>query len=200
MKKEKIDITGNIIIEEYNSKWKDDFKLICDVIFEKVKEHILSIEHVGSTSVEGLCAKPIIDIDIIVKDQKNKNIVIKLLEELGYRHMGDLGIVDREAFFRYACDIPFNDKEIKIFPVHNLYLCIEGIPSLENHLNFRDYLKTNKKALEEYSKLKKELAKTHLDDIDGYCEAKSDFISDCLSKTSFDNSHLLSIKEQNKNK
>lgn len=200
MGKEKIDVTGNIIIEEYDSKWKDDFKLIRNVIFEKVSDYILSIEHVGSTSVEGLCAKPIIDIDIIVKDQKNKRAVIKLLEELGYRHMGDLGIVDREAFFRYAENIPFNDKDIKIFPVHNLYLCIEGIPSLENHLNFRDYLKTNKKAVEEYSNLKKELARIHLDDIDGYCEAKSDFISDCLSKTSFDNSHLLSIKEQNKNK
>ena len=76
------------------------------MIFEKIKSEIekaigdliIGIEHVGSTSVEGMSAKPCIDVDVIIKDYPVFDAVVESLKEIGYIHEGDLGIKDREAF------------------------------------------------------------------------------------------------------
>lgn len=127
----------------------------------------LSIEHVGSTSVKGLSAKPIIDIDVVISDRSKLGEVIKTLGGIGYHHEGDLGITGREAF-------GYEGKEHLMR--HHLYVCEENSPELKRHLAFRDWLRTHPEAVSEYSRVKEEGARLFPDDIDGYIAHKSPFI------------------------
>ncbi len=127
----------------------------------------IGIEHVGSTSVQGLSAKPIIDIDVVIKDYTVFESVVCALERIGYRHEGNLGIVGREAF-------KYDGKEH--LKKHHLYVCPEDSPELKRHIAFRDYLRTHPDAVLEYSHIKEEGAKLYPDDMQGYIEYKSPFI------------------------
>jgi GrpB-like predicted nucleotidyltransferase (UPF0157 family) len=186
-----------ITIEEYSSKWKRAFNDLKDVLLNEIEKYIISIEHVGSTSVEGLSAKPIIDIDIIVEDDDNLDAVISHLHKLGYIHLGDRGIKGREAFERINERVPFNHKN-ENWMDHHLYVCKEGNISLLNHLYFRDYLREHPEIAKEYGKLKRRLADECNDDIDLYVESKTSFIVEILKKTGFQIDEVESIVEQNK--
>ncbi len=186
-----------ITIEEYNSKWKTSFNDLKDVLLTEVAKNIISIEHVGSTSVVGLSAKPIIDIDIIVEDDENLDSVISHLKKFGYIHLGDRGIKGREAFERINDKVPFNNKN-HIWMDHHLYVCKEGNISLLNHLHFRDYLREHPETAKEYGELKRRLANECNDDIDMYVERKTSFIVDVLKRTGFQIDEVESIAEQNK--
>ena len=87
-----------VVVVPYSEQWKTDFETIKQYLLPVVEDIIISIEHIGSTSVEGLSAKPIIDIDIVIKDYSVVDSVIGKLASLGYIHEGNLGIKDREAF------------------------------------------------------------------------------------------------------
>ncbi len=160
-----------VIIEEYNPHWSTVFNTLSDGISPYINEHIVSIEHVGSTSVEGLCAKPIIDIDIIVPSKEKTVLVIQQLERLGYQHLGDLGIQGREAF-----------SHPKNMAKHNLYVCLEGCLALRNHLTLKNMLTSDHCAMIQYGELKKALASRYENDIDAYVEGKTHFIISLLRK------------------
>lgn len=87
--------TKHIVVLPYDERWKQDFQTIRDEIQEALGPLALAIEHVGSTSVPGLSAKPIIDIDVVIKDASVLGPVISSLAKIGYRHEGNLGIVGR---------------------------------------------------------------------------------------------------------
>ena len=89
--------TKNVVVEKWNPKWKDEFERIAESLGEDVIYNSIKIEHVGSTSVEGLSAKPIIDLDIVIENDKFE-IIKRLLKDKGYEHEGNLGIEGREAF------------------------------------------------------------------------------------------------------
>lgn len=179
-----------IVVEKYNHEWPKWYEEIYSIIWPNVSSHAKSIEHVGSTSVNGLAAKPIIDIDIIAEDQKQINLIINSLEKLGYRHRGNLGVEGREAFY--------NPEKIKY--AHHLYVCLEGSDSLLNHLTLRDHLKKNSEDVREYSELKIDLAQKHSHDIESYVEGKTNFILNILSQYSFDNDSLNQIHSTNQKK
>lgn len=90
--------TDNIVVVDYDENWPKEFQRIEAVILNTIALDVLRVEHVGSTSVRGLCAKPIIDIDIVIEDYSNFEAVKTGLLSLGYEHEGDLGISEREAF------------------------------------------------------------------------------------------------------
>lgn len=165
--------TKNVIVVPYNPAWKDEFQKIKTYLLEALEDNVVSIEHVGSTSVEGLSAKPIIDIDVVMKDYDSFNEVKARLESLGYRHEGDLGIKDREAF-------KYTDKPE--FMTHHLYVCPEYSAELRRHITFRDYLRTHREDMEKYSDIKLQAAKLYPTDIDGYIETKSPVIEEIYSK------------------
>jgi len=123
-----------VIVEPYDPNWKCEFEKIKLELDEVLKDNIISIEHVGSTSVEGLAAKPIIDIDIVMKDYNSFETVKNLLESIGYSHEGDQGVKERHAF-KYA------DKPHLMS--HHLYVCPEYSQELKRHIIFRDYLRLN---------------------------------------------------------
>ena len=83
--------TKHIVVLPYDEKWKQDFIDIKNEIMDAIGTFAIAIEHVGSTSVEGLAAKPIIDIDVVVKSG-NVERAIRALENIGYIHEGNLGI------------------------------------------------------------------------------------------------------------
>ena len=130
---------------------------------------MIAIEHVGSTSVEGMSAKPCIDIDIVIKDYSVFNEVVNKLESIGYIHEGDLGIKEREAF-KYS-EKPHLMK-------HHLYVCPQNSKELHRHITFRDFLKNNREAAKKYSKIKEQAALLFPNDIDKYIEYKSPCIEE----------------------
>lgn len=186
-----------VIVEDYNPLWPLYFESFRKVYAQYAGDYLLSIEHVGSTSVPGLAAKPIIDIDIIVADEKNKNKVIQTLATLGYIHQGDLGIKGREAFKKESIKTP-KDGSNQNWPDHHLYVCIEGIPSLENHIKLRNYLRKHPNEAQIYGQLKKDLAQKFPYDIDQYIENKSPFINRILALTGIKLEDIQDINQQNK--
>ncbi|MEO2204754.1 GrpB family protein [Paenibacillus pabuli] len=99
-----------VIIEGYNSEWPRAFNIIESIISNKLNGLVLRIEHVGSTAIPSLSAKPIIDIDVVIESMACLPQVIKKLEELGYIHEGDLGIKNREAFARRDVYVPYTSE------------------------------------------------------------------------------------------
>jgi len=177
----------DVVVEKYNPIWVEQFELLYDRIWPSISDVALSLEHVGSTSVLGLSAKPIIDLTIIATNEKNLKIIIQRLAGIGIEHRGDLGIEGREAFTR-----------LKNYPEHNLYACINGSQALKNHLAVRDALRKESSLVQEYGKLKMELVRKFPNDIDSYVEGKTDFILNILKDKGFELSDLENIKDVNK--
>ncbi len=147
----------------YSSRWPEEFGKIRDVLARSLGNRILGIEHVGSTAVPGLWAKPILDIDIIIETYDRFGPAAECLATLGYVHEGNLGIIGREAFAYH--DLPQ-------FMPHHLYVCPENSAELRRHLVFRNHLRTHPDDAERYSAAKREAARRYPDDIDGYLAEK----------------------------
>ena len=156
-----------VVVEQYNEEWAADFQAIKAELNVALGNLALRIEHIGSTSVIGLSAKPIIDIDIVIRDVSLLEDVIDALGKAGYRHEGNLGIEGREAF-------KYDGKEH--LRKHHLYVCAEDSSELNRHITFRDYLRSHPEAVREYTRIKKEGAALFPDDMEKYIEYKSPFI------------------------
>ena len=156
-----------VVVEPYNEEWAADFSAVKAELTDALGYLALRIEHVGSTSVKGLSAKPIIDIDVVIRDVSLLGDVIKALGKKGYVHEGDLGISGREAF-------KYEGKEH--LRKHHLYVCAENSSELKRHITFRDYLRSHPEAVREYSCIKEEGAELFPNDMDKYIEHKSPFI------------------------
>lgn len=164
--------TKSVVVEKSNPKWKVEFEKIVASLGKDIIYNSIKIEHVGSTSVEGLSAKPVIDLDIVI--EKDKFAVIEeLLNKKGYEYEGDLGIEGREAF-------SYSGKEELM--THHLYVCPQGSKELFKHITFRNFLKNNHALAAEYSKVKEQAAVLYPDDIDKYMEFKSEIIEKIYKK------------------
>jgi len=187
-----------IIVVDYNPKWKIQFEELKNELINYIDNELIQIEHVGSTSILGLKAKPIIDLDIIIDDDNLiMNEVIGKLSKIGYTHLGDLGITGREAFKKENPKTPNTGTNRNWFD-HNLYLCKKGSIGLENHINFRNYMRTDPKAVEEYGSLKLELATKYPNNIDLYIDGKTDFIINILNKSGINKETRERISSENK--
>lgn len=189
-----------VVVVDYDPNWANQFAALREVLVQHLEPDIIAIEHVGSTSVQGLKAKPIIDLNIVIEDNDDTlATVINKLSKLGYIHRGDLGIAGREAFKRPVEQVPYTEEE-KTWFVHHLYVCKEGNLALQNHLAFRDYLRAHPKEAATYGELKQSLAKKFTYDIDAYIDGKTEFITQILAKVGIDKQKTEIIKRQNENK
>ena len=161
--------TAKVIVAPYDVAWKSAFEDIKIEIESALGDLIIGIEHVGSTAVEGMTAKPCIDLDVIIKDDSMLDAVIERLAEIGYIHEGDLGIKGREAF-------KYTDKPHLM--THHLYVCTESSDELRRHIVFRDFLRNNPDAAKKYSAVKETAAKLYPNDIDKYIEYKAPCIKE----------------------
>lgn len=166
--------TRVIEVVPYNPDWKNEFMKIKTIIYSFVGDLIMGIEHVGSTSVEGLSAKPIIDIDVVISSYVILPDIIESLAKEGYMHEGNMGIEGREAFKR-----TYDDGFMK----YHLYVCPQDGKGYLEHIALRDYLRSNEGARNEYGALKYRLAEKYRCDIDNYIDGKTEFIKRILDKT-----------------
>jgi GrpB-like predicted nucleotidyltransferase (UPF0157 family) len=180
--RKKMERDTSIIIEEYNPGWSRTYEQLKLIYQACLQDLILAIEHVGSTSVVGLAAKPILDIDLVVADESAMEKVIIKLTSLGYQHRGNLGIAGREAFRRSSEKTPRSASQ-RDWIAHHLYACLKGSTPLRNHVLFRDYLRTHPAKVIEYAHLKKQLAALYPTNIDAYVAGKTGFITTCLKET-----------------
>ncbi|MCA1062768.1 GrpB family protein [Rossellomorea sp. AcN35-11] len=171
-------------ILQYDKKWAETFKLIKEVISISLSGLIIDIEHVGSTSIIGLAAKPILDIDIVIEDNSVFPNVISELEKIGYYYQEEWSFSGREVFGRNDELTPWDGKDTH-WMEHHLYVCNKDSEELAMHLAFRDYLRNNQEAVIEYENLKKTLANPVINRT-SYTSGKSEFISGILKK-SFEN-------------
>lgn len=175
-----------INVLKYDPTWESHFCVLSSMIRKATWSDIV-IEHVGSTSVSGLAAKPIIDIDVIVS-RGEVGTVIERLAKIGYQHRGNLGIEDREAFF--------HPEHIDI--EHHLYVCVEGSVAVRNHLALRDHLRAHPESAERYGRLKMELARKFPDDMDSYVSGKTSLIIEILGQCGMTTADIASIEDANR--
>jgi GrpB-like predicted nucleotidyltransferase (UPF0157 family) len=160
---------NKVEIVDYDERWPTDFSRIASELGYVLGQFAIRIEHVGSTSVPGLAAKPIIDVDVLIRSPLGFAEVRDRLELFGYIHRGPCAVEGREVF-RCAIDLPR----------HHLYVCEERSRPVIEHLSFRDRLRNDPEVATAYGRLKKDLAQRFRTDRDRYTEAKTEFIRDTL--------------------
>jgi len=154
-----------IVIVDYDESWPLEFERLRVRTAAAVGDLAVVIEHIGSTAVPGLAAKPVIDL-VVVVERRNVQGAIKLLSAIGYVHQGNLGVEGREAF-----RAPEGDRK------HHLYVSPTDSEELRAQLACRDRLRESHALAAEYEALKRELASRFRDDRIGYTDAKTDFVT-----------------------
>jgi GrpB-like predicted nucleotidyltransferase (UPF0157 family) len=160
-----------IIVLDYDPTWPGIFQSLRKRIADALGDMAAAIEHVGSTAVPGLAAKPIIDIDVLLASEPMLSAAIEHLARLGYIPRGNLGVPEREAFYA-----PEND------PPHHLYVCPPRSAEFRRHVAFRDYLRAHPKDAKMYGELKLVLAKRFREDRSAYNNAKTEFVAEVTSR------------------
>jgi GrpB-like predicted nucleotidyltransferase (UPF0157 family) len=158
-----------VTVAPYDPQWQTDFERVSrELSIALSGVDVLTIEHVGSTSVPGLPAKPIIDIDIVVCPEALRR-ALAALEAAGYAYQGELGIDDRHAL-----------KAPDDQPHRNVYVCLDGCLALRNHLAVRETLRSNTDLRDEYARVKRTLAEEELESIDDYVAGKNTVVQQIL--------------------
>lgn len=157
-----------IKVVDYDKNWKNEYEKEEQDIKAILQDELINIFHIGSTSVSGLKAKPIIDILLVVRDINKLDLFSKQFEELEYEVMGEFGIIGRR-YFRKGGDN--RTHQIHAFQFDN-------IVEIERHLVFRDYLREHPEVCKQYGELKSKLAEEYPNDIEGYCDGKDSFVKD----------------------
>jgi len=168
----------HIEVVPYDPQWPTRFdRTKDDLVTALAAVPTRAIEHVGSTSVPGLDAKPVLDIDVVVNRQ-DLHPAIDALVLAGYEHRGDLGIPDR-----HYLRAPRDGLRRRV------YVVVEGSLALRNHLAVRDALRASASLRAEYAALKHRLA-AELEDIDLYVTGKTDLLVRVLSEAGFTPSEI----------
>ncbi|HLO47942.1 MAG TPA: GrpB family protein [Kamptonema sp.] len=158
-----------IVVVDYNSNWPIQYEQEKQRLLNAIAIYLEDIQHVGSTSVPGLAAKPIIDIAATLRHFPPHANLISTLEELGYMYQGELGIPGR-YFFRRG--IP---------RTHHLHLVQPNSEVWQKQLLFRDFLRAHPEAAQRYDTLKRELAVKYDRDRQAYVNAKAPLIAELLA-------------------
>ncbi len=143
-----------MLIIAYHTAWVTQFDQIREKLLDKLSGLSIRIEHIGSTAVPGLAAKPIIDIDIVYQTTADFEPLQNGLVSLGYYHNGDQGIPGRAVFKRNG----ENNDDLLDGIDHHLYACMYDCDELHRHILLRDYLRKHETAKQFYQQLKYEIA------------------------------------------
>lgn len=163
-----------MIVEPYNPEWPHMFHQLQTFLYRNLVGTYHAIEHVGSTAVPGMAAKPIIDVDIVMRDGKFEQIKNRLIAA-GYEYEGDKGIPGREAF-------RMRDPGLKqALAPHHLYVCAADAEELRRHRAFRDYLIAHPETAEKLSAHKVDLASKLGADREAYQAAKEPMVLEIMA-------------------
>lgn len=162
----------HVKIVDYNPCWPQKYDEEKEKVREILKDNCLAVYHIGSTSVPGLSAKPVIDIMAAVRNLEQVDRVSEDFIRLGYEYLGEFGIAGR----RYL-------RKGEIERTHQIHIfCGSDTENILRHLAFADYLRSNERDCREYAALKKELAQRFPWDIDSYCNGKDSFVKSLEKK------------------
>ena len=163
---------NEIVIADYDLAWAGQFAEIAGRVRAAFASGpLIAVEHIGRTSVMGLAAKPVIDVDVIVPSRSDVPDALIRLAALGYTHQGDLGISGREAFACPAGAAP-----------HHLYLCVCDNAEYCRHVTFRNYLRDLWDEARRYESLKRELSAQFPSVRSAYSAGKAEFVEAALQK------------------
>ena len=163
-----------VTIVEYHPGWREMFEDERRILQKALGEIPARIEHIGSTAVAGLAAKPIIDLMVGLKDFSIADNVVPKIEAVGYEYIR-----------KYEDVMPFRRFFIKGqdgIRTHQIHMVGTGGEFWERHILFRDYLRQNPCVAEQYASLKKELAAREWEDVNEYADAKTEFIKGIENK------------------
>ncbi|HEY0187513.1 MAG TPA: GrpB family protein [Cellulomonas sp.] len=171
---------------EYSERWPLQFASVAEALWRALDGvPVRAIEHVGSTAVPGLAAKPILDIDVIVPAQ-HVPAAVAALEATGYTHRGDLGVAGREVL-----------RAPDTAPARHVYVCAEGALHVRNHLAVRRVLRERADLRDRYAAVKLRLSSDRAMDIDRYVAGKSTILQEVLALTDLTDSERAEILELN---
>lgn len=168
---------GTVRVVPYQPTWKRYFEQEAARLRAALGSQALQVEHIGSTAVEGLEAKPIIDVMVAVESLEEARDLVPLVETLGYEHQPEDPIPDR-VFFAQG---PPSRR------THHLSLTPQASAYWSDHLLFRDYLRTHPEAAAGYQQLKRDLADRYPADRESYTSGKDEFIQSILAKAKTQN-------------
>jgi len=163
-----------VSVVEYRPEWQEMFEEEKQLLQTVLCEVSTKVEHIGSTAVNGLAAKPIIDIMIGLPDFSVADELVLRIEALSY-----------EYFKKYEDEMPYRRylaKNLNGIRTHQIHMVEIGGEFWIRHLLFRDYLQQNPKMANEYAALKKQLAEHDWVDVNEYADAKTKFITDIENK------------------
>lgn len=177
---------SGVEVVAWSPRWAEQYDAVAAGLRAALSEVAsATVEHVGSTSVPGLAAKPILDIDVVVAAD-DVAAAITALESVGYLHRGDLGVAGREAFHAPGP------------PRRNVYVCTEGTANVRNHLAVREVLRSHPDLREAYARVKLALAAEPDMDIDTYVAGKSAVLQEVLEASgAFSETELAAIRRLN---
>ncbi len=161
---------STITIVEYDPSWPELFEREANRIRSVLGSKALQIEHVGSTSVPGLCAKPIIDILLVVENSADEPSYVPALEAAGYR----LRIREPEWFEHRMFKGPDTDINLHVFS--------ERVSEIDRMLRFRDWLRLNQGDRDKYAHVKRSLAKNKWLHVQHYADAKTSIVREILAR------------------
>jgi GrpB-like predicted nucleotidyltransferase (UPF0157 family) len=167
-------VTEEIVVVDYDERWPAWFEEICAVVWPAVADVALRIDHVGSTSVPGVAAKPIIDMDVVVAAESDVRPAIRALRDAGWSWRGDLGVEGRQAF----APLPAR----RDLPAHHLYLVVDGNRAHLDHMLLRGLLRRDPEARQRYGALKRANVELARGDMDVYVAAKANLVADLLTR------------------
>jgi GrpB-like predicted nucleotidyltransferase (UPF0157 family) len=157
-----------VVLAPHNSAWREQFEELEEQMKAVCGDRLVAIHHIGSTSVPGLAAKPLIDMMPELRRHDDGPDLAPLLAPLGFVYFGSYGIDGRHFFRRKAAvDV-------------NVHMFETGHIEIERHVVFRDALRTDPSLLAAYQTLKEELSARFPNDVDSYALSKSDFIEGVL--------------------
>jgi GrpB-like predicted nucleotidyltransferase (UPF0157 family) len=163
-----------IVIVDYDPKWPELFAVEAAGISEAFGLSLLRLEHIGSTSVPGLAAKPIVDIQAVVRSVLEAQKAASALAEIGWRQ----GVFDLDPERR----LYFKKENAEGVRTHQLHVYAPDHPSAAEHLLFRDYLRRHPGEVTRYLDLKRQLVEAHQYNGIAYSLAKTEYVASVLAK------------------
>jgi len=174
-----------IILAPYDAQWPRLFEEEKQRIIDAIGPWLEAVEHVGSTAIPAIAAKPIIDICVGLRRDEDGEKTIAPLEAIGYEYLGEYGIRGR-YYFRKRTGTPLpGQAHGGVGRTHQLHMYQVGHDEWDAHLAFREYLRAHREAAQEYEALKRELAARH-DDVEDYANGKCDFLRTVLTAAGYD--------------
>ncbi|MBP1949688.1 GrpB family protein [Virgibacillus litoralis] len=152
-------------VTPHNDKWPLMFNEEAEKLRVIFGKEVLEIHHIGSTSIQGLEAKPVIDIMPVVKNISDIDSCNGSMESIGYEAKGEYGIAGRRYFQKGG------DNR-----THHIHVFESGSPHIDRHLAFRDYLRAHQDVAKEYGTLKRKLMEQHPYDMESYINGKAAFV------------------------